>query len=177
MANDKLADYFYGIAAKRLSLDDVHSLVSERPELVVPSDLDHLLGLPEPGRIFPSTLVYLCEKTDQPFFNDADVRWCGPDDENGSQPTGRKLCCRDTTVTSSAAPGDTLLIARRYDNSLLIAIAENESTDANQLRWLFSLTNMSSSDFVVRLELNSESDRIDFARYFLLEKIGVMVNI
>lgn len=177
MTKDTLADYFYGIAAKSLSFEDARHLTSDPPELIASAELDRLLGSPEHDTLFPSTLIYLCEKDEQPIFEDADIYWCGTEDRAKPRAARRKLLCRETTATSSVAPGDTLLIARRQDSSLLVILAESESTGASQLRWLFSLTNLDSWHFSVRLQLNSDSDRIDFARYFLLENLGVEVHI
>jgi hypothetical protein len=55
----------------------------------------------------------------------------------------------------------------------LAIVAENGSTIANQLRWLFGLSDAHHPGFSIREELESEQDRIAFASRFILEQIGI----
>jgi len=80
------------------------------------------------------------------------------------------------TVSQCAAVGDLLLIAKRPDNTLLAIVAEQETTIAKQIMWLFGFSNLTHPGFSIREDLETEQDRIEFASRFILESIGVVVE-
>lgn len=70
--------------------------------------------------------------------------------------------------------GDVLVIGRHPDGSVLVA--ENGSTIAYQVQWLFGLTDLAHPGFSLREELETGQDRIEFASRVVLENIGVAVE-
>lgn len=83
-----------------------------------------------------------------------------------------------------SSEGDLLVIAKRRwndgdttDPGLLVVVAENGSSVANQLAWLFGFSRDGLfPKFSVRSELETEQDRISFASTVILESIGVEVE-
>ena len=74
-----------------------------------------------------------------------------------------RLYFPDNDVMSLAGEGDTLLIAKRRDESLMIIIAPSDSTIENQLLWLFALTTPTEAEDSYQLSDIEEVDReIDF---------------
>jgi hypothetical protein len=69
-----------------------------------------------------------------------------------------------------------LVIGRRADSSVLVVIAEDGSTIANQVQWLFGISDLAHPGFSVREELETEQDRIAFASRLILENIGVVIE-
>jgi hypothetical protein len=69
-----------------------------------------------------------------------------------------------------------LVIAKKHDGGLLIIIAENGSSIARQIEWLFGFGNLAHLGFSVKSELETEQDRIKFASRFILESIGVVIE-
>lgn len=177
MNRDMLADYFEGVAAKRLTQEEANQITSNQPEFDGLLQLGNLLGTSESNKVFPSTLVYLSDTDDEPFIEQADMSWY---DSQLNQPfcaNGGQLRCRDTTVTNSASSGDTLLIARKPDDSLLVVIAEAESTAANQMRWLFGVGDLNRPGLFLHEDLKFQRAPIDFARRGILENVGVEVDV
>jgi hypothetical protein len=75
-----------------------------------------------------------------------------------------------------ASEGDELFIGLQPDDSLLAVYAEAGSTIANQIRWLFGISESSHPGFSIREELENEQDRIAFASRFILEQIGIFIE-
>ena len=80
-------------------------------------------------------------------------------------------------VSQLANAGDILVIAKRPNENLLAIVAEAETTIARQILWLFGFSDLSHPGFSVREELETEQDRIEFASRFILESIGVAVQV
>lgn len=67
-------------------------------------------------------------------------------------------------------------LARKRDGSLLVIIAENGSSIARQIEWLFGFADLTHPGFSVKSELETDQDRIEFASRFILENIGIAVE-
>lgn len=81
-----------------------------------------------------------------------------------------------TQVSQLASENDLLVIAKRRDGGMLVIVAENGSSAANQIEWLFGLSGDMLPGFSVRAELENDQDRIGFTATFILESIGVVVE-
>lgn len=79
-------------------------------------------------------------------------------------------------VSDCAAEGDLLVIGKRPDGSILVVIAQDGSTIANQVQWLFGVSDLTHPGFSVREELETDRDRVAFASRLILENIGVVVE-
>lgn len=80
------------------------------------------------------------------------------------------------TVSQYTSVGDLLLIAKRPDNTLLAIVAEQETTIARQIMWLFRFSNLTHPGFSIREDLETKQDRIELASRFILESIGIVVE-
>jgi hypothetical protein len=88
-----------------------------------------------------------------------------------------RLYYKTTRVSLNAAAGDLLVIAKQRDSGLLVIIAENNSSIARQIEWLFGFTDLAHPGFSVKSELETAQDRIAFASRFILESIGIVVEL
>jgi hypothetical protein len=59
----------------------------------------------------------------------------------------------------------------------MVIVAEGASSIARQIEWLFGFSELAQSGLSVKAELETESDRIEFASRVILESIGVEVEI
>ncbi len=166
-----LSEYFTGVAVKRLSAVEADTTSSNQHEFHGVGDLKRIFG--EQRQKFHARFIYLNDHDDEPPAADGSVTWY---DARKPPRSEYRLYFPTTTVSECAAEGDLLVIGRRPDSSVLVVIAENGSTIANQVQWLFGVTAPAHPGFSVREELESEQDRIAFASRLILENIGVLVE-
>src|SRR5665811_66575 len=176
MNRGMLADYFSGVAAKRLSEVEANPFKSNQHEFNGVNELRSILGVPPAEQRFPTRFIYLTDADDEPIIEDAFLTWY---DSRRRHPTRTewRLYFPKTTVSDVAAASDILVIGRRQDDSLLAIIAEDGSTIANQIMWLFGITDIAHPGFSIRSELETEQDRLGFASRLILESIGVEVDV
>ena len=74
-----------------------------------------------------------------------------------------------------AQEGDSLSIAKRTDESLLLIITSSGTTLENQLHWLFGLTRRIGFDFSLK-DFENEDIEVDFTVRFILDELGVDVE-
>ncbi len=173
MKQGYLSEYFKGIAVKSLSAVEADAARSNQHEFNGVADLKKLFG--KSRRTYDAKFIYLSDNDDEPVVDTGKLTWY---DARENHPTRSeyRMYFPTTTVSMCAAEGDTLFVALRPDETLLVIIAENGSTIGNQVRWLFGVDNSTHPGFSVREELESEQDRIAFASRFILEQMGIAVE-
>ena len=76
-----------------------------------------------------------------------------------------------------AAEGDLLIVAKKSSGEITIVVVAAGSTAENQLRWLFGIREVVSSNFdLKRIEGNSDVE-VDFAVRHVLDELGIAVEI
>ncbi|MDR2547235.1 MAG: restriction endonuclease [Lachnospiraceae bacterium] len=173
MKQGYLSQYFKGIAAKTLSAVEADYTKSNQHEFNGVASLKALFGKDKCK--FPTKFIYLCDNDLEPSSDDGFLTWYDAREKHPTR-TEYRLYFPTTTVSMSASAGDELFIGVKSDNKVLAIIAENGSTIANQIRWLFGIENMDHLGFSVREGLESEQDRIAFASRFILEQIGIEIE-
>lgn len=170
-----LSEYFTGVAAKRLSAVEADVVRSHQHEFNGVEGLKRVFGQATGKQTFQARFIYLNDHDDEPVAADGFLTWYDARERHATR-SEHRLYFPTTSVSQCAAEGDLLVIGRRPDGSVLVVIAESNSTIANQVKWLFGLTDLTHPGFSVREELESEQDRIEFAARFILENIGVVVE-
>lgn len=170
-----LSEYFTGVAAKRLKTVEANVTRSNQHEFNGVESLKRIFGNADKKTKFRAKFIYLDDNDDEPVVGDAFVTWYDARKKHATR-SEHRLYFPTSNVSLCAAEGDLLVIGLRPDNTVLVVIAEANSTIANQIQWLFGLTNLSHPGFSVRAELESEQDRIEFASRFILESIGITVE-
>ncbi|MCL1982605.1 MAG: restriction endonuclease, partial [Clostridiales bacterium] len=173
MKQGYLSHYFKGVAAKTLSAVETDQSTSNQHEFNGVSPLKRIFGTDK--QRFPAKFIYLNDKDDCPVVDDGFLTWYDSR-ENNPLRTEHRMYFSTTSVSTCAYAGDELFIGLTPDNTILAIVAENGSTIANQIRWLFGITGIDHEGFSVREELESERDRIAFASRFILEQLGVEVE-
>ncbi len=171
MKHGYLSEYFSGIAAKRLSAVETDSLRSHQHEWNGISGLREILGSLK--ATYTAKLMYLNDSDDDPIIEQTTLSWYDAREKHPTRTEYRLYYPATASTLNNANVGDLLVIAKCQDQSLLVIVAENNSSIANQIEWLFGLSNLEHPGFAVRAGLETEQDRIAFASRFILETIGV----
>ena len=169
--------YFRGAAAKRLAAVEVDSSQSHQHEFNGTKELRKLLGeCGDPVRI-PARFIYLSEQADDSASDIGELTWYDARQrarvERGVNRHECRLYFKETPVTKRAVPGDTLILARQQNGSVLAIFAASESTAERQLRWLFGFSEDPELSFSVRPEEDQDQVELDLAARYILGEIGI----
>lgn len=175
MKRGHLSEYFSGVAVKRLSAVEADLFRSHQHEFNGVDGLKRLLGSATGRQNFPARFIYLCDHDDEPVIADGFLTWYDARERHPTR-SEHRLYFPTTTVSECAAEDDLLVIGLRPDGSVLVVIAENGSTIANQVQSLFGVTDLAHPGYSIREELETEQDRIAFASRLILENIGVVIE-
>lgn len=173
MKKGHLSAYFSGVAVKRMAAVEANLLRSNQHEFDGVAELKQLFGAAR--QRLEADFVYLSDHDDEPLIEKGFLTWYDAR-ERDKKRTEYRLYFPTTRVSKAAAEGDLLVIARRPSGSVLVVVAEGQSTIANQIAWLFGAADTNQNGYSVREELETERDRIAFASRVILEAIGVQVE-
>ncbi len=180
MKKGYLSQYFDGIAIKHLSAVEADTLTSNQHEFNGVEGLRTILGEPEGKVRYKTRFLYLTDSDDEPITEDGFLTWYDARQkarlERQVMRWEYRLYFPTNTVSQYANASDLLVIAKQQDGTLLAIVAENETTIASQITWLFGLSNLSHPGFSIREELETEQDQIEFISRFILENIGITVD-
>ncbi|SDX83426.1 EcoRII C terminal [Allochromatium warmingii] len=181
MKKGYLSQYFEGVAFKMLSGVEVNSLISNQHEFNGVGELKKILGEPKGKRKYQAKFLYLTDDIDNSIFNDGFLTWYDAREkarlERGINRSEYRLYFSENAVLNLAKPSDILVIAKRNDNTLLAIICKAETTISKQILLLFNFSDLLHPKFSVRDELETEQDQIKFASRFILESIGISVEV
>lgn len=171
-----LSEYFEGVAAKRLSAVEADQTRSNQHEYNATKKMLDFIGRPEEKTRIPARFLYLNDDDPEPITEDAYLTLYDSRKDQPHRSAEYRFYFPTTNVSINAAEGDLLVIAKRRDEGLLVIIAENGSSIARQIEWLFGFAELEHPGFSVKSELETEQDRIEFASRFILENIGIAVE-
>lgn len=175
MKRGYLSEYFEGVGAKRLTAVEADKSRSNLHAYYA-NKFVRFLGRPTDPMRIPARFVYLTDEDPEPIIEDAFVTLFDGR-KNKPRAAEYQLYFPTTSVSQNASEGDLLVIAKRHDGDLLVIIAEKGSSISAQIEWLFGFTDLANPGFSVKSELETEQDRIAFASRFILENIGVVVEV
>lgn len=175
MKRGYLSEYFDGVAIKRLSAVEADQTRSNQHEYNATRPMLDFLGRPGEKARMDTRFIYLCDEDPEPVREDAFLTLYNSRVNQPHRAAEYRFYFPTTTVSQLASEGDLLLIARLREGSLLVIIAENGSSAASQVEWLFGFSREGHPRFSVRAELENEQDRIGFASTYILESIGIEV--
>lgn len=176
MKNGYLSEYFEGVAAKRLSAVEADGTRSNQHEYNATKNMLSFIGRPTERTRMPARFIYLTDDDPEPIVEDAFLTLYDSRKDQPLRSAEYRFYFPTTTVSLNTAEGDLLVIAKRRDGGLLVVIAENGSSIARQIEWLFGFSDLAHPGFSVKSELETEQDRIAFASRFILENIGIVVE-
>ena len=178
-----LSEFFSGVALKTLSAVETDPARSHQHEFNGNQDLIRLFGRATQKHVLPAKFIYLGGTSDatsdavddSTLVEESSVTWYDARLRHRTR-TEHRLYFPDTAVSQAAAQGDLLVLAKRPDGTLLVIVAQADSTIASQLRWLFHVPEAAFPGFLIRDELETEHDRIQLASTFILEQLGIVVE-
>lgn len=175
MKQGHLSEYFSGVAIKHLSAVEADVLRSHQHEFNGVEALKRIFGSAQGRQTYSAKFVYLNDRDDEPVVADGFLTWYDARERHPTR-SEHRLYFPTSSVSELAVEGDLLVIARRPDGSVLVVVAEGDSTVANQVRWLFGATDLGETEYLIREDPETEHDRIAFASRVILEAIGVIVE-
>jgi hypothetical protein len=176
MKKGYLSEYFEGVAAKRLSAVEADTTRSNQHEFQAISKMLEFMGRPPEKTRISARFMYLTDEDSEPIIEDAFLTLYDSRKDQPHRSAEYRFYFPTTQVSLKAAEGDLLVIAKRRDAGLLVIIAENNSSVAGQIKWLFGFADQALPRFSVKSELENEQDRIAFASRLILENIGIEVE-
>jgi hypothetical protein len=139
------------------------------------------MGRPEEKATLPARYLYLNDDSPDPVVADAFLTLydCRKGQVRNGKPRSPeyRFYFPTTDVSLKASEGDLLVIAKRKDGGVLVIIAENGTSISHQIEWLFGFADLAHPGFAVKVDLDAEGDRIEFASRVVLENIGIEVEI
>lgn len=176
MKRGYLSEYFEGVAVKRLSAVEADETRSNQHEYGATKAMRVFMGTPTEKVRIKTCFIYLNDEDEEPLTENAFLTYYDARHNQPYRNPEARFYFPTTQVSQMATEGDLLLLAKRRDGGLLVVIAENGSSAASQIEWLFGFSEDLFPKFSVRAELESEQDRIGLAATFILESIGVEVK-
>lgn len=170
MESGYLNKYFSGVVVKRLSDVETNPAVSNQHEYNAKKPMDQIFGTEEPKKEFDSSFLYIGD--DIEISADGKMTWY---DARYKHPTRTewRLYFQTTEVSKRAKTGDSLFICKKTNETLLIIVAQKDSTIEGQLYWLFGLNGINTEKFVSKTKFDSGDDKIELAARTILEQIGI----
>ena len=168
-----LSQFFSGVALKNLSAVEADLVRSHQHEFNGVEGLKKIFGQATGKQTFEAKFIYLTDHDDEPVISEGFLTWY---DARVAHPkrSEHRLYFPTTEVSNCAAEGDLLVIGRRQDGSVLVVVAEAESTVANQIRWLFGFSDLVHPGFSVKAETESDQVKLEFASRLILDEIGII---
>jgi len=168
-----LSEFFSGVAMKTLSAVEADFGRSNQHEFNGVEGLKQIFGHATGKQTFQAKFIYLTDHDDEPVISEGFLTWY---DAREAHPTRseHRLYFPTTEVSNCAAEGDLLVIGRRQDGSVLVVVAEAESTVSNQIRWLFGFSDLVHPGFSVKAETESDQVKLEFASRLILDEIGII---
>jgi len=176
MKNGYLSEYFEGVAAKRLSAVETDQSISNQHEYNATKKMLDFIGRPTERTRLPARFLYLTDEDSDPIVEDAFLTLYDSRKDQPNRSAEYRFYFPTTMVSQNASEGDLLVVAKKREGDLLVIVAENGSSIARQIEWLFGFSDWVHPGFSVKSELETEQDRVEFASRFILEAIGIVVE-
>jgi hypothetical protein len=169
MQRGLLADYFDGVARKRLAMVEVNPKGSNQHELNATVEVKRLLGLEK--RTFQTQFMYFegeqAAITEDGFVTFYDAR------KNHPKRSEHRIYFNTNLVTEMMEENDTLFFALRPDNKALFIVAAGSSTMAERLSWLFDMEDQADFNFDAATYTDNERGELDFLSRQILDLLGI----
>lgn len=170
MEKGYLNKYFLGVVAKKLSKVETNSNVSHQHEYNAKKPMDKIFGTELPKKEFSSYFLYINDSIT--FDAVGKMTWYNARYNHPTR-TEWRLYFPTTDVSKMAKAGDSLFICKKRDNTLLVIIAEKDSTIESQLYWLFGLKTLDDGKFVSKIDFDLKDEKFEFTVRTVLEQIGI----
>lgn len=175
MKRGHLSEYFTGVAVKRLSAVEANVFRSHQHEFNGVEALKRLFGEANGKVQFLAKFMYLCDSDEDPIESEGFLTWYDARERHPTR-SEHRLYFPANPAIDRAAEGDVLVLAKRPDGSVLVVVAEKDTTVSNQVQWLFGVNDLTHPGFSIREALETDRDQIALTSRTILESIGVEVD-
>ncbi|MGR0480477.1 MAG: type II restriction endonuclease [Candidatus Electronema sp. V4] len=179
MKKGYLSQYFYSSAAKCLSAAETDCVVSRQHEFNSANDLKFIFGESSGKAVYPAKSIYLSDNGD-PIIEEGTLTWYDARQKEHEKHNAigheYRMSISVTRASQVWNTGDVFIIAKRPDGTVLTIAADEESSAAQQMLWLFGFSNLNQANFSVRKALTTERDKICFTSRLILESIGIVIE-
>lgn len=176
MFEDRISDYFDGVAAKYLSAVDADPGRSNQHEIggLPAAGFKKYLGAPGKSEEyrFNAKQIYITDESDAADTCEGIVTWYDCRRKQPHRSSEFRLYYSTNAVTALIEKGDFLLVAKMRDGSLLMVFTPAGSTVEMQLRLLFGLEHVSESFTSGKLD----SIQLLLPLRLMLEELGIEVS-
>lgn len=181
MIKGHLSEYFEGVAVKELSQVEANALRSHQHEFNANRELISLLGRCEGmnKQTLPSTFLYLNDDENARIACEGDLTWYDARAkariERGVYRTEHRLYFPFNKVIERMRAGDIFFLAKRSETRWLVVIAEQDSSMARQLLWLFGMNEQPRRSMVVRQSDDMDTRALEYNTSFILNQLGIEI--
>lgn len=175
---EQIHRYFEGVAWKYLSAVDADPGRSNQHELggLVKAGFRKYLGEPKADTLtFRTSYILLAEDEDDSVAASGQSSWYDARRHQDHRGPELRLYYESNPVTERLLAGMFLLVAKLRNGELLLVFTQRGSSAEQQLRWLFGIAD-SGPDFR-GLELDHRHERISWASMWILEQLGIEVQL
>lgn len=169
MRRGLLADYFEGVAVKKLSAVEADTTRSNQHEFNGVDQLKKIFGTAK--TTFKARFIWLQDEQEA-ISDDGFLTWYDARVRHATR-TEYRFYFPTTEVSKLANEGDTLFIAKRTDGTVLVIVTPVASTIQNQLLWLFDLPDQPELQFKAQEVTKDDGAKLDFAVRYVLDELGV----
>lgn len=170
MKSGHLSDYFTGVAVKTLSIVDATPARSNQHEIGTTEAMRSFLGGEK--RTFVATYLWL-EGEQESIAEEGTVTLYDSREGNPQRRPEWRLYYLSNAVTEIMSAGDTLFVAKRPDESLMVITTPSGSPIQNQLLWLFGFASQPQLRFTVQEVSEADGETLDFVTRRILDEIGI----
>lgn len=178
MHSGHLADYFAGVAAKRLASVDCVGFGSNQHEVTGSRPLIAILG-DEPRRQnpdgsdsrLPTLYIYIPSEGDQ-IEGKGVLSWYDSRANRPHRSAEWRLYYQDNDAVDRMAPGDSLFLLKLHDGQMVFIICEKGGSASASLSWLLGVS-PDSDQFEPKAFTPDDPQHVGFIGYELLDRLGV----
>lgn len=175
MKKGYLSDYFDAVAMKTLSAVDAEPVRSNQHEIGGKTTIGKVLGSWEPKVVFDVSYVWFGDEGESISASGA-ATWYDTRRDNPGRAAEPRLYYEANAVTGAMRAGDTLIVAKKADGSLLVVVCRSGSSTEAQMLWLFGFKEAPGTKFAVSDISGANNQSLGFAARFILEELGVEVE-
>lgn len=170
----KLAAYFSGIAAKRLSAVEVDPATSNQHELNGVTEFRRIFGDAKRENI-QTDFFYFDDFEEHCLKAEGHLTWY---DARENHPTRReyRLYYSGSEIIEQAKAGDLLILGVRPAGNALLLIARQNTTAENQIISLFDLVPRRLTDRNYQVQKIKPTAELDFISRMILDDLGIEVD-
>ena len=174
-AKISLSDYISSVASKKLSRVEINKKVSNQHELNGVGALKQIFGRDSDKQLsFDCTFMYLSDDEDDCFSRTGHITWYDSRANNPMRSEFRLYYSYEfDDVMAASGEGDDLHLIKKHDGSLITVVCKENTSVANQVRWLFKLSESGTAFTVQQI---SENGQIPYASQYVLGELGITLE-